>query len=156
MTSTTDRELTITRLIPLPRRALWRCWTEPELIMQWFTPKPWKTVGAETDLRPGGSSVITMESPEGQQFPNRGVYLDVVDQERLVFTDAFVSAWEPSEKPFMVGTITFADEAGGTRYTAVVRHWSVEDRDRHEAMGFHEGWGKATDQLVELAATLTD
>ena len=64
------------------------------------------------------------------------------------------SAWEPSEKPFMTVIITFADEAGGTRYTARARHWSVADREAHEKMGFHEGWGIAADQLAALAATL--
>lgn len=155
MTFPADRELTLTRDIDVPRDKLWRCWTEPELIKQWFTPKPWKTVDAVMDVRPGGSTVITMESPEGSRFPNPGLYLEVVPNERLVFTDAFTAAWEPSEKPFMTGILTFEDLGGGrTRYTAVVRHWTTTDREQHEAMGFHEGWGKATDQLAELAATL--
>jgi uncharacterized protein YndB with AHSA1/START domain len=98
-----------------------------------------------------------MRSPEGQDFPNRGIYLDVVKNERLVFTDAFTKAWEPSDKPFMVGTITFEPEGPGgakTKYTARVQHWTVADRETHEQMGFHKGWGQATDQLAALAATL--
>lgn len=105
----------------------------------------------ELDVRPGGSSFILMRGPDGEEFPNRGVYLEVVPNARLVFTDAYVnSAWEPAEKPFMTGIITFADEGAGTRYTARVRHWSAGDRATHEQMGFHEGWGKATDQLEAL------
>ena len=95
-----------------------------------------------------------MQGPEGQEVPNYGVFLEVVPNEKLVFTDAFVRAWEPSEKPFMVATVTFADEAGKTRYVATARHWSVEDRKAHEAMGFHEGWGKTADQLEALARTI--
>lgn len=149
-----ERELVLTRLIHAPREKLWRAWTEPALICQWFTPAPWSTVAAEVDLRPGGASVVTMRSPEGQEFPNRGIYLEVVPNQRLVFTDAYTCAWEPSDKPFMTGILTFEDESGGTRYTARVRHWSVADREAHEKMGFHEGWGKATDQLAALVATL--
>jgi uncharacterized protein YndB with AHSA1/START domain len=149
-----DRELVLTRLIAAPRRNLYRCWTEPELLKQWFTPPPYRTIRAELDLRPGGSNLIVMLGPDGTEFPNRGVYLEIVENERLVFTDAYVSAWEPSEKPFMTGIITFADEAGGTRYTARARHWSVADREAHEKMGFHEGWGIAADQLAALALTL--
>lgn len=147
-------ELVLTRLIDVPRDKLYRCWTEPALIVQWFTPPPWKTVAAETDLRAGGASVITMQGPDGTQVPNRGVYLEVLPNERLVFTDAYTSAWVPSGKPFMTGILTFEDLGGRTRYTARVRHWSAEDCAAHEKMGFHAGWGVATDQLAALAATL--
>jgi uncharacterized protein YndB with AHSA1/START domain len=149
-----ERDLVISRLIPVPRAKLYRCWTEPALIVQWFTPPPWKTIAAETDLRAGGHSVITMQGPDGTQVPNRGIYLEVVPNERLVFTDAYTRAWVPSAKPFMTGILTFDDEAGQTRYTARVRHWTVQDKAQHEAMGFHAGWGVATDQLAALAATL--
>jgi uncharacterized protein YndB with AHSA1/START domain len=147
-------ELVITRLIPVPRHKLFRCWTEPALITQWFTPPPWTTVHAETDVRAGGCSLIVMQGPDGTQMPNRGVYLEVVPNERLVFTDAYTSAWVPSAKPFFTCILTFEDEAGQTRYTARARHWRAEDCSAHEAMGFHQGWGIATDQLAALAATL--
>lgn len=149
-----QRELVLTRIIDVPRAKLYRCWTEPELIKKWFAPAPWTVPTAEIDVRPGGSSLIVMRGPEGHEFPNRGVYLDVVKNEKLVFTDAFVNAWEPSQKAFMVGIITFEDHNGGTKYTARVQHWSAEDRDAHEKMGFHQGWGLCTDQLAALAATL--
>ena len=149
-----DRELMITRLIDVPRAKLYRCWTEPELVKQWFAPLPWTTTSVAFDLRAGGTSRIVMTSPEGQDFPNPGIFLEVVPGEKLVFTDAFTEAWVPSGKAFMVGTVTFADEDGKTRYTARVQHWSAEDRAQHEAMGFHQGWSQCTDQLAALAATL--
>lgn len=149
-----QRELVLTRIINVPREKLFRAWTEPELLKQWFAPKPWSTPSAEIDVRPGGSSLIVMRSPEGQDFPNRGTYLEVVKNQKLVFTDAFVNAWEPSEKAFMVATITFEDHNGGTKYTARVQHWSVADREAHEQMGFEQGWGQCADQLAAFAATL--
>ena len=149
-----QRELVLTRILNVPREKLFRAWTEPELLKQWFAPKPWTTPKAELDVRPGGSSLIVMRSPEGQELPNRGVYLEVVKNQKLVFTDAFVRAWEPSEKPVIVGTITFAEHNGATRYTARVQHWSVADREAHEQMGFQHGWGQCTDQLAAFAATL--
>ena len=87
-----------------------------------------------------------MRSPEGDEFPNRGVYLEVVPNERLVFTDAYTEAWLPSEKPFMTVILTFEDEGGETIYTARVRHWTEADRQEHEKMGFHEGWGQCDPQ----------
>ncbi len=150
-----ERELVLTRIIEVPREKLYRCWTEPALMKEWFTPRPWTTPVIEVDVRPGGANFILMRGPNGEEFPNRGVYLEIVPNEKLVFTDAFVRAWEPSDKPFMVATITFEDLGGGrTRYTAVARHWTKEAREEHEKMGFHEGWGKATDQLAAFAATL--
>ena len=149
-----DRELVLTRLIDCPRRALWRAWTEAELLKQWFAPKPWITPVAELDVRPGGSALIVMRGPDGKDMPNRGVYLEVVPERRLVSTDAYAQAWQPSEKPFMTLIVTFDDEAGKTRYTARVLHWSVADREMHEKMGFHQGWGLCTDQLEALAARI--
>ncbi len=152
---TTERhELSLTRLIAAPRAVLYRCWTEPELVKQWFTPRPWTSPVVEMDVRAGGSSRMVFRGPEGQEFPNNGVYLEVIPNAKLVFTDAYTEAWIPSPKPFMTATITFADEGGKTRYTAIARHWTAEDKASHEQMGFHEGWGKATGQLEALAKTL--
>lgn len=151
----TQNELSFTRIIDAPRATVYRCWTEPELMKQWFTPRPYTTPVVETDVRPGGSSFVLMRSPEGHEIPNHGVYLDVVPNERLVFTDAYTAAWVPSGKPFMTAILTFEDAGPGqTKYTATVRHWTAEDRDTHEKMGFFDGWGKATDQLEALARTI--
>ena len=149
-----DRELVLTRLINAPRAKVYRAWTDPELLKQWFAPKPYTTPIVEIDVRPGGSAYFVMRGPDGKDLPNHGVYLEVVPNEKLVSTDAYVKAWEPSEKPFMTLILTFEDEGGKTRYTARVRHWSVADREAHEKMGFHEGWGLCTDQLEALVAKI--
>ena len=88
--------------------------------------------------------------PDGSDMPLRGVYLEVVKNQRLAFTDAYAKAWEPSEKPFMTVVLTFEDQGGKTKYTARARHWTVADRETHEKMGFHQGWGLCTDQLAAL------
>jgi uncharacterized protein YndB with AHSA1/START domain len=149
-------ELVLERVINAPKENVYRCWTDPELMLKWFTPKPWSTVKVESDLRAGGGSVVVMRSPEGQEFPNPGVYLEVVPNQKLVFTDAFTAGWVPKDGvPFFVGEITFEDAGNGkTKYRAVARHWTAESRDQHEKMGFHAGWGKAADQLEEVAQTL--
>lgn len=151
--SSSNRELVLTRIIDLPPQKLFRAWTEPELLKQWFCPRPWGVARATLDVRPGGICNVVMLSPEGQEFPNPGVYLEVIPNRRLIFTDAYTEAWVPSAKPFMTGIIDFEELGGKTRYTARALHWTEADRDAHEKMGFHEGWGKATDQLVELMST---
>ena len=149
-----DRDLVLTRLIDAPREKVYKAWTDPDLLKQWFAPLPYTTPVAELDVRPGGANLIVMRDPLGNEFPNRGVYLEVVENERLVFTDAYTTAWEPSGKPFMTVILTFEDEGGKTRYTARALHWTAEDKKTHEEMGFHVGWGICADQLAALAAKI--
>lgn len=151
---TSDRELVLSRLIDAPREKVYRAWTEADILKQWFAPKPWTTPRAELDVRPGGTSLVVMRDPDGNEYPNQGVYLEVVPNERLVFTDAYTTAWQPSEKPFFTAVLTFADEGGKTRYVARALHWTAEDKEAHEKMGFHEGWGQCADQLEAVARTL--
>jgi uncharacterized protein YndB with AHSA1/START domain len=151
---TSDRDLVLSRLINASPDKVYRAWTEPDLLKQWFAPLPFTTPVVELDLRPGGANLVVMRGQDGEEFPNRGVYLEVVKNEKLVFTDAYTSAWVPSDKAFMTVTLTFEDEDGKTRYTVRVHHWSVADRETHEKMGFHHGWGLCADQLTALAEQL--
>ncbi len=149
-----ERDLVLSRLIPAPPNRLYRAWTEPDLLRRWFAPAPFRVTEVEIDLRAGGATRIVMEGPDGTAFPSAGVYLELVENARIVFTDAYLRAWEPSPKPFFTGIVTFEPEGEGTRYTATARHWSEADRTAHAAMGFHEGWGRCADQLAALVATL--
>jgi uncharacterized protein YndB with AHSA1/START domain len=149
-TTASDRDLVITRVIDAPREKVFKAWTDPELLKQWFAPLPYTAPIAELDVRPGGANLIVMRDPQGNDLPNRGVYLEVVKNERLVFTNAYTKAWEPSEKPFMTVILTFENESGKTKYTALVRHWTVADRETHEKMGLYQGWGQCADQLEAL------
>jgi uncharacterized protein YndB with AHSA1/START domain len=154
-TETATHDLVLTRIIDAPREKLFRCWTDPELMKQWFVPKPWTITEAKTDVRTGGESYIVMRDPDGNEYPNSGVYLEIVPNEKLVFTDAYTKGWVPSEKPFFTAIVTFEDAGDGkTLYTAVARHWRAEDKQEHEKMGFHDGWGQTASQLEELAKSV--
>ncbi|MPM17700.1 hypothetical protein SDC9_64097 [bioreactor metagenome] len=148
------QDLVLTRLIDVPADKLYRCWTDPALLVKWFVPAPWSVARAEVDVRPGGRSLVVMRSPEGEEMPNDGVYLEVVPNRRLVFTDAYTVGWVPSAKPFMTAIVSFEPEGSKTRYTAIARHWAEQDRKAHEDMGFHTGWGICADQMEALARTL--
>ncbi|TKT46262.1 polyketide cyclase [Rhizobiaceae bacterium LC148] len=151
---TATHSLQLVRELNAPADKLYKAWTTPERMGEWFCPKPWKVTEARLDLRPGGSNYILMEGPNGEKAPNHGIYLEIVPNRKLVFTDAFTSAWVPSEKPFMTGIIEFEDLGNGrTKYTATAVHWTEEDKKAHEEMGFHEGWGIVADQLEEVAKT---
>jgi uncharacterized protein YndB with AHSA1/START domain len=151
-----ERELSITRTLDAPRAVVWRCWAEPELLKTWYCPKPWYVSHAEFELRPGGASYIVMNGPNGEENKLPGQYLEVIEGKRLVFTDAFVGDWHPSNgKPFMVGYVELKDAPGGkTRMVWGARHWSAEDQQKHLAMGFEQGWNAAADQLNALAQSI--
>ena len=149
-----DPHLSITRRIAAPRSAVWRCWTEPALLMQWYCPKPWQVTEAEIDLRPGGRMSVVMAGPEGERIDAPGMMLEVVPGERLVFTDAMTAGFIPAGEPFMVGHVTLTDDGDGTRMVWGARHWTTQARDRHLAMGYEAGWNAAADQLDALAQSL--
>ena len=146
-----SHELTIERLIDAPVATVWQAWTEH--FADWFVPRPWSVEVTAMDLRAGGRSAMVMRGPNGEEQPSEGVYLEVVPQQRIVSTDAFLPGWVPAG-PFMVRIDDFADEGGKTRYTAIARHWTPEARDQHAAMGFEAGWNAATDQLEEVVARI--
>jgi uncharacterized protein YndB with AHSA1/START domain len=141
-------DLVLERVVDVPPELVWAAWTRPEHLVAWFTPAPWTTVDCEIDLRPGGIFRTVMRSPEGEDHTNVGCYLEVIVNERLVWSDALGPGWRPAASPFMTGVIVLEPHASGTRYTAIALHRDEATRERHEAMGFHEGWGKALDQLV--------
>ena len=151
-------DLVLERVVDVPREAVWKAWTTPEQILKWFTPAPWSTVEAELDLRPGGIFRTVMRSPEGQDFPNAGCFLEVIENERLTWTSALGPGFRPLALPASEGCDSLAftavislEPAGtGTRYRALVIHGDEATRQKHAEMGFHEGWGKVLDQLVEF------
>jgi uncharacterized protein YndB with AHSA1/START domain len=152
-------DLVLERKVDVSPQLVWRAWTEPELITQWFTPKPWETPHCEIDLRPGGAFRTTMRSPEGDEVQNVGCYLEVVPNERLAWTSVLGPDYRPidtGDHPFPMTAIIelTSNGSGGTHYRAIALHRDDEGRTRHEAMGFAEGWDAALTQLVELAKTL--
>ncbi len=141
-------DLVLEREIDVPVELVWEAWTTPESIKHWFVPKPWTIVSCEIDLRPGGTFSTVMRSPEGQEYPNLGCYLEFVPMQRMIFTDTLLPGFRPSPKPFFTAALLLEPRGSGTRYTAVAIHGNEETRKQHEEMGFHDGWGTVVDQLV--------
>jgi len=147
-------DLSIELILDAPAKALFRCYGDATLLAQWFAPKPWSIKSTDIDFRPGGKMAFVMASPEGQEFPNAGIYLEIVPNQKIVTTDAVTPDFKPAG-PFMIAEITFEDLGDGrTRYRAIARHWSEATMKQHEAMGFAEGWTQTARQLEALAKTL--
>jgi uncharacterized protein YndB with AHSA1/START domain len=158
-------DLTFTRIVDVPKELVWRCWTEPKLLLPWFCPKPWQTIACEIDLRPGGLFSSIMQSPEGQTYPNMGCYLEVLPNARLTWTSALQANFRPTDTLASCGadepqfsftaSISFEDhktasDIMGTKYTATVLHANEAGCKQHADMGFEGGWGTALDQMVAM------
>jgi uncharacterized protein YndB with AHSA1/START domain len=159
-----DFDLVLERILDAPRELVWKAYTDPEHLKQWFAPKPYQITECELDLRPGGIFRIRMTGPDGFDtgHGNASCVLEVKEREMFVWTSALGPGYRPAQlaaegcESFpMTALITLADAAGGkTLYRAVALHGNAADRDAHEKMGFQEGWGTTANQLEELARSL--
>ena len=157
--SNPELDLVLERVVDVSPDRVWRAWTEPELLKQWFTPKPWQTIECEIDLRPGGIFKTGMRSPEGQDMPAAtGCVLEVVPNRRFVWTGALLPGFRPNTippgVPVFTASINMEPEGSGTRYRAIVMHRDPEGARAHDGMGFQQGWGTSLEQLVELMKSL--
>jgi uncharacterized protein YndB with AHSA1/START domain len=139
-----ERELVITRIIDTPRHIVFQAWTEPDRVARWWGPQGFTTVYHDMDIRPGGAFRVCMRSPEGVEHWKQGVYREVVEPERLVFT----FAWEDADaKPGhqTLVTVTFAERGDKTElrlHQAVFG--SIARRDEHQ-----HGWTSTLERFAE-------
>lgn len=151
-----ELDLKLERTVDVPPEFIWKGWTDPTMLKQWFTPAPWKTTDCSIDLRPGGEFRTVMEGPNGEKMDNTGCYLEVVENRKLVWTDAMMENFRPKLEPnecfmrFFTAFVILQPAGGGTKYTAIAVHADAESKRKHEEIGFHQGWSAALDQLVAL------
>lgn len=143
-----ELDLVLERVVPVAPERVWLAWTRPEHVRKWFAPAPWTIARCEIDLRPGGAFCFDLRSPEGDEFPNLGCYLEIVPHQRLIWTDALVPGYRPSNKPFFTCVVSFEPNGTGTKYVVVAMHADSATRNRHDEMGFVHGWGTCLDQLA--------
>ena len=144
-------DLIISRVIKASRSEIFKAWQDPAVLASWWCPKPWSTKVVAFDFVAGGAFHTLMSSPQGEQSDNPGCFLEIVPDERIVFTSCLLAGWQPAE-PWLAMTaiITLEDDPKGTRYTATVRHKNQQECQQHEEMGFYEGWGMCIEQLAAL------
>ena len=153
-------EIVITRVFDAPRELLWRAWTDPEHLKRWWGPHGFTTPHFTVDLRPGGRLHFCMRSPEGQEIWARGVYQEIVEPERLVFTDSFSDpegnivpathyGLDPDWPTEALVTVALVEQAGKT--TLTLRH-AVGSASAAMREGTQQGWSESFERLAEHVA----
>jgi uncharacterized protein YndB with AHSA1/START domain len=143
-----EREIATTRVLDAPRETVWRAWTDPEQVVRWWGPKGFRTTIEEMDVRPGGVWRHTMHGPDGTDYTNRVVFLEVREPECLAYLHG-----EPGEPDRFFATVILDDEGGKTRLSMRSLFPSAADRDRvAEEYGAVEGMESTLDELAAFLA----
>jgi uncharacterized protein YndB with AHSA1/START domain len=150
VTLPTDTQILITREFAAPRELVWRAWTEPDLIAQWWHADRGSIVSIEMDLRVGGAWRYVMRATNGFEVAFHGECREVVPFERLVSTEVYEAV--PDEPA--VNTAVFEDFGAGTRLTLLVEHATQAGRDMHVNSGMEDGLQDALRLLEGLAQRL--
>ena len=155
----TKGELVITRILDAPRELVWKAWTEPELMMQWWAPKTFTAPSIKLDLRVGGEYLVCMLSPEGKDYWSKGTYKEIVPGQRLVLTDSFADdkgnivpatyyGMSPEFPLESVVTVTFDENDGRTKLT--LRYDDVSSIPESDLTDMQQGWNEMLDKLADF------
>ena len=154
------KDFVISRMLDAPRERVWKCFTEPERMQQWWGPKGVTVTASKMDLRPGGSYHYGMKTQDGSTMWGKFVYREIAAPERMVFINSFSDEaggvtrhpWNQSWPLQMLSTFTFDDVGSKTRFTVRWSPYEATEEERktfdagHDSMT--QGWGGTMDQLV--------
>lgn len=152
-------DLLLERIVDVPPELVWKAWTMPEHLKEWFCPKPWRVTECEIDLRPGGLFRTVMQGPDGIPQENLGCYLEVEENLTLTWTDALEKDYRPNVRANsciegrFTACLLLEPHGNGTKYTVIARHGDEASYQSHKERGFEDGWGTALTQLVEYVRT---
>ncbi len=158
MTTVKTKELTITRILHVPRERVWHAWTNADTMKQWWGPKHFTSSEVRIDLRVRGKILMAMKSPEGQVFWSTGRYHEIVEPEKLVMSDSFSDEKGNVVSPTQHGmspdfpeelriTVIFEEEAGHTKMT--LHHGDVGGMPRADLDSMRQGWEESFDKLAD-------
>ena len=146
-----EQELVLTRVFDAPRELVFKVWTDPKHVAQWWGPHGFTNPVCELDARPGGAIRIHMRGPNGIVYPMTAVYQEVVEPERLVFISAALDA---DGKPMfeLLNTVTFAEEGGKTKQILRVRVIKRTAQAAPYLAGMEPGWTQSLERLAAYVA----
>jgi uncharacterized protein YndB with AHSA1/START domain len=158
-TKPAERVLVITRVFDAPRSLVFKAWTDPEHVVRWWGPKGFTTPFCKIDFRPGGVFHYCMRSPEGRDFWGKGIYREIVEPERIVFTDFFADkegnpvpathyGMSPDWPAEMLVSVTFGEHEDKTK--ATLQHVGIPSGTEGDSC--EVGWTESLERLAEHLA----
>ncbi len=144
--------LVLTRVFDAPRALVFRAWTDPKHVAQWWGPKGFTNPVCELDVRPGGPIRIDMRGPDGVVYPMGGVFHEIVEPERLVFTSSAFEDEKGHPQLEVLNTVTFTEHGGKTKVTLQARVVKSMPEVAAALAGMEEGWTQSLERLEELLA----
>jgi uncharacterized protein YndB with AHSA1/START domain len=146
-TQLVERRLKITRVFDAPRRVVFKAWIDPEELARWWGPKGFTNPLCEVDARPGGTIRIIMRAPDGVSHEMRGVFREISEPERLVFTNRAVG---PRGESLLEGltTVSFSEQEGKTTMTLETSAVALVAEARAMLNGMNEGWNQSLERLT--------
>lgn len=147
------REVTLTRVFDAPRELVFRMWTEPRHMAQWWGPHHFTNPVCEIDARPGGKIRIDMRAPDGTVYPMTGTFREVKPPERLVFV-AVAEDQDGNAHLELLTTVTFEDEGGKTRLTVEASAVGFTPAAPQMLAGMDAGWSQSLERLAEVAGLM--
>lgn len=154
-TGSPERTFVIERIFDAPRELVWQVWTDSEHVAQWWGPKDWTLPFCKMDFRPGGVWHYCMRGPGGEESWGKAVYQEIIEPERIVFTDVFSDAEGNVNEgmPSMLTTVLFLEHEGKTKLISQTQFTSGAELERVLAMGMAEGSTQMWDRLEAYLAT---
>ncbi|HEY5806062.1 MAG TPA: SRPBCC domain-containing protein [Candidatus Saccharimonadales bacterium] len=143
------RQIIITRIVDAPRDLVFKLWTDPQHVAQWWGPKDFTNPVCKMDVRPGGEWVQVMRGPDGTEYPGRSIFLEVDAPKLLVYKDAADDSDARDEHlPEVINTVTFEEQANGTtKLTILTQLKSRTDKATMTKLGYSTGMNQSLDRL---------
>jgi len=154
MTSSDEnrKELALTRIFDAPRTLVFRAWTDPRLVAQWWGPKDFTNPVCELDARPGGAIFINMRGPDVVDFPMNGLFQEVKEPERLVFTSSAFTDDHGKDQLEVLNTVSFDEVNGKTKVTLHAKVLRMTPQTTAAVDGMDEGWSQSLERLNALVS----
>jgi uncharacterized protein YndB with AHSA1/START domain len=149
------KTVTITSEFDANRDLVWDAYTRPELLDQWWAPKPWASKTKAMDFEEGGRRLYAMVSPDGIEKWSVQKYTSITPKTNFKLLNAFADENENLELPGSDWNLDFAEQGGKTTVTVRIYNESLDRMEQLLAMGFKEGITATFGQLEELLATLS-
>ena len=146
-----ERRLKIIRVFDAPRRVVFKAWIDPEQLARWWGPRGFTHPLCEVDARPGGAIRIIMRAPDGMSHEVKGVFREINEPERLVFTNRAIGS---QGEPLLEGltTVSFTEQEGKTTMTLETSAVALLPEARSMLDGMNDGWNQSLERLTMVLA----